>query len=92
MQRWVSVKGWLHAIETAIKQGTIPGHIKYLQKIGMDADINGIKKPKPLSRGSIGPVEYVPTYAQPAKVVDISEHVLESERLKQLMMKNGVRH
>jgi hypothetical protein len=63
-QRWCSVKGWLYAIERATKQGQRPGSIKYLQKIGMDFDVNGPKQEKPLTKGDIGSVPYVPTSQQ----------------------------
>jgi hypothetical protein len=62
-QRWCSVKGWLYSVEIATKQGQRPGSIKYLQKIGMNFDINGPKVEKPLTKGDIGPVPYKPTYA-----------------------------
>lgn len=60
-QRWCSVQGWLYAIEMTLKQNVRPGSIKYLQKIGMDFDINGPKREKPLTKGDIGPVPYKPT-------------------------------
>lgn len=62
MQRGCSTEGWLYAIETALKQGKRPEHIKYLQKIGMNMDLNGPKREKPLQKGDIGSVPYKPTY------------------------------
>ena len=61
-QRWCSAEAWLYAIEAAVKQDAQPGHIKYLKKIGMDFDINGPKREKPLRKGDIGPVPYKATY------------------------------
>ncbi len=63
-QEWCTFKGWKHAIKTVIKRGTVPNSIQYLEKIAMDADLNGIKEDKPVQRGSIGPVPYVPTSRQ----------------------------
>jgi hypothetical protein len=87
-QRWCSVGGWLYAIEVATKQGARLSSAKFLQKIGMDFDVNGPKREKPLRKGDVGSVPYVPTYEQSANTpsVDISEHILEAQRLTKLMM------
>lgn len=60
-QRWCSVEGWLYAIKTAVTQGSRPNHIKFLQKIGMEFDVNGPKRVKPLTKGDVGEVPYKPT-------------------------------
>ena len=63
-QEWCTFGGWKHAIKTVLKRGTVPNSIQYLEKIAMDADLNGIKEDRPVQRGSIGPVAYVPTSRQ----------------------------
>jgi hypothetical protein len=60
-QRWVSYPGWEYAIKQAVDTGANVGSVRYLEKIGMDFDINGPKKVAPIQRGEIGPVAYKPT-------------------------------
>ncbi len=57
-QQWVSKIGWEHAIKVSIERGIKPKSIKYLETIGLDADINGIKTDKPIQRGNISSVPY----------------------------------
>jgi hypothetical protein len=63
-QEWCTFRGWKHAVKTVIQRGIAPNSIRYLEKIAMDADLNGIRKDQPISRGSIGSVPYVPTAMQ----------------------------
>ncbi|HMF38285.1 MAG TPA: hypothetical protein VKF17_16700 [Isosphaeraceae bacterium] len=72
-QQWYSFRAWKHAIKTVLKRGTRPNSIHYLEMIAVDADTNGIPADKPIQRGSIGPVPYVPTAQQPKRSFHVAK-------------------